>query len=179
MPKNVEIKARLASPEQARKTALRLSGNDPEVIDQHDVFFASSQGRLKLRMFPDGTGEFIEYHRADTADAKTSSYRLVKTSEAQALREILKNMGASVTGEVRKRRLLYLVGQTRVHIDRVEGLGNFLELEVVLRDGQPEADGSAIADRLMKAFSIDRDQLVAGAYVDLIGTNTKSLEGQT
>jgi predicted adenylyl cyclase CyaB len=168
MPKNVEIKARLTNFERVRETARRLSGNDPELLDQHDVFFASRNGRVKLRIFPDGTGELIEYHRPDTADIKTSSYRLAKTPDALTLRDILTNMGAMVTGEVRKRRLLYLIGQTRVHVDRVERLGDFLELEVVLRDDQSESDGSAITRDLMRAFGIDNGSLVAGAYVDLL-----------
>ena len=168
MPANVEIKARLTNPAQARDTARRLSGGDPDIIDQHDVFFASRSGRIKLRMFSDGTGELIEYHRPDTADIRTSSYRLVTAADAQALREILMKAGVTVTGEVRKRRLLYLVGRTRVHLDSVEGLGDFLELEVVLRADQTAEAGSAIAAELMDAFSIDRGQLVAGAYVDLL-----------
>ena len=168
MPKNVEIKARLNDAKSARNIARRLSGGDPEVIDQHDVFFASRSGRIKLRMFPDGTGDLIEYHRPDAAEIRTSSYRLAKTQDAGALRDILTNMGATVVGEVRKRRLLYLVGQTRVHIDRVEKLGDFLEFEVVLRADQQESEGSVITSALMNAFGVEPAQLVGSAYLDLL-----------
>ena len=177
MPKNVEIKARLRNPDRARQIARRLSGHDPEAIDQHDVFFASRTGRLKLRIFPDRTGELIEYHRPDTVAIRTSSYRLAKTSDALALRDILTNMGATVTGEVRKRRLLYMIGQTRVHVDRVEDLGDFLELEVVLRDDQPESDGSTIARELMDTFAVQHDDLVTVAYVDLIAAQAAARKG--
>ena len=63
--------------------------------------------------------------------------------------------------------MLYLIGQTRVHIDEVEGLGTFLELEVVLRDGQSEIEGKAIAKGLMAEFGIDKQHVLPEAHVDL------------
>jgi adenylate cyclase class IV len=59
-------------------------------------------------------------------------------------------------------------GQTRIHLDKVEGLGDFLELEVVLRDGQSDAEGQAIAEDLMRALGVARTDLLVGAYLDLI-----------
>ena len=61
-----------------------------------------------------------------------------------------------------------MIGQTRVHIDQVEGLGDFLELEVVLRPGQSDFQGKTIAEALLHEFGIDQQQLVAEAYVDLL-----------
>jgi len=72
-------------------------------------------------------------------------------------------------GRVRKRRWLLLLGRTRIHLDRVEGLGDFLELEVVLHEGEAEADGAAEAQRILAALGIDPAQLVSGAYLDLPG----------
>ena len=69
---------------------------------------------------------------------------------------------------VEKRRHLYLVGQTRIHLDEVTGLGTFMELEVVLRDDQSPADGERIAQELMKALEVDTADLIHGAYADLI-----------
>ncbi len=167
MPRNVEIKARLTDPAKTRAIASRLSAAEPEHIHQHDVFFKSRRGRLKLRMFADGTGELILYHRPDTPSAKLSDYQIARTPDAGTLLDILKQT-AAVVGEVRKNRLLFLIGQTRVHIDQVEGLGDFLEFEVVLGPGQDQAEGTRIANQLLEAFEIDAAQLVAAAYVDLI-----------
>ena len=83
------------------------------------------------------------------------------------MKEIL-SATLGVTGMVRKTRTLYLIDQTRVHIDEVEGLGTFLELEVVLREGQTEAEGELIAERLMSEFRIDKQALIPEAYVDLL-----------
>jgi predicted adenylyl cyclase CyaB len=167
MPRNVEIKARLTDRSKACAIASGLSGAEPEHIRQHDIFFKSQRGRLKLRKFPDGTGELIQYDRPDTPSVKLSDYRIVRTPDAETLLDILRQTVASV-GEVRKNRLVYLVGQTRVHIDQVDGLGDFVEFEVVLRPDQDQEEGMRIANRLLEAFEIDGTQLVGAAYVDLI-----------
>ena len=72
------------------------------------------------------------------------------------------------TGVVKKRRVLYLIGQARVHIDEVQGLGDFLELEVVLQPGQSEFEGKNIVTALLAEFGITQNELVAEAYVDLL-----------
>lgn len=61
-----------------------------------------------------------------------------------------------------------MVGQTRVHCDKVEGLGDFAELEVVLEDDQSVEEGEAIANELMDKLGIDRSKLISCAYMDLI-----------
>ena len=71
-----------------------------------------------------------------------------------------------------------LISQTRVHIDCVEGLGDFLEFEVVLRPGQSEAEGSLIADDLLKQFEIDRSALIGQAYVDLLLAQARTTPAQ-
>ena len=73
-----------------------------------------------------------------------------------------------VRAQVVKTRTLYLVGRTRVHVDAVENLGNFVELEVVLRPGEDPREGEREAHELMAALGISPDQLVAHAYVDLL-----------
>ena len=73
-----------------------------------------------------------------------------------------------VRGVVRKRRSVYLVGQTRVHLDQVEGLGDFVELEVVLQPQQNSSDGVAIAHDLMRKLGILPSQLIDKAYIDLL-----------
>ena len=172
MPHNIEIKARL-SPEQVemiRKEAMKRSTADAEFLEQTDTFFNVSFGRLKVREFGDGHAELIAYERSDQIGPKHSSYVRSPSTDPRSLHEALvRSLG--VRGVVQKHRQVIHVGQTRVHLDAVAGLGNFLELEVVLRDGQPAAEGEKIAAELMDAFGISRESLIAGAYIDLIESN--------
>lgn len=168
MARNVEIKARIESVESLLPIARSIAGGAPETIEQDDSFFPCPHGRLKLRDFGDGRGELIQYHRADDAGPKTSTYVRSPTASPGTLREAL-TRALGTLGRVRKRRLLLLAGRTRIHLDRVEGLGDFLELEVVLRDGESEADGVAEAQTLMGKLGVQPGQLLEGAYLDLLG----------
>jgi len=167
MPRNIEIKARIASVEALLPRALALSDGPAVPIAQDDTFFPVPQGRLKLRQFADGSAELIQYERPDAAAAKASDYVRVAVAEPAALRVALAR-ALGVLGRVRKQRLLVLVGQTRVHLDRVEGLGDFMELEVVLREDQSDAQGSAVAEDLMHALGLAQAPRLAGAYLDLL-----------
>jgi predicted adenylyl cyclase CyaB len=173
MPANIEIKARLCDPAAAEAIAIRLCDFGPELIHQEDVFFHAEAVRLKLRIFTPDCGELIRYERADTADARLSQYAIAATSNPQALLEILSKL-LGVAGVVKKDRTLYLMGQTRVHIDRVEDLGDFLELEVVLRPGQSADEGKVIAEALLIEFGIGADQLIGEAYIDLLSGRARA-----
>ena len=166
MPRNVEIKAKVDLPAvQARVEAIADDG--PTELQQSDTFFKCRDGRLKLREFADGAAELIHYQRPDDAGPKESRFFVARMTDPETTKEIL---GASngVLGVVKKRRLLYWIGQTRVHLDQVDGLGDFLELEVVLRDDQSMDEGTAIARRLMETLHIQENQLIEGAYFDLL-----------
>jgi predicted adenylyl cyclase CyaB len=167
MARNVEIKVRVDDPDAVLARAIALAGAEPESIDQDDAFYAVAQGRLKLRRFADGSAELIHYERADAEAAKASDYVRVPVPDADAL-DIALARACGRLGRVRKVRRLVIVGQTRVHVDRVDGLGDFVELEVVLHDGQDDAAGAAIADALLAALGLAEAERVAGAYRDLL-----------
>lgn len=175
MSANVEVKARLHDPQRVRPLVESLSDTPPEVLHQEDTFFRVSAGRLKLRTLGEGRGELILYHRPDDAGPKVSEYTLAPTSAPEAMRRILCS-ALGVDGRVRKERLLYRVGQTRVHLDRVDGLGDFLELEVVLRPDQAVEDGVRIAGELLGRLGIAEGDLVAGAYLDLLRAGREGAE---
>jgi adenylate cyclase class IV len=165
--RNVEIKARIASVDAVLPRARRLADGEPEVIAQDDTFFRVPHGRLKLREFADRSAELIQYERPDTAGARLSDYERVAVPDAAALRALLQR-ALGVIGRVRKQRLLLLAGQTRIHLDRIDQLGDFIELEVVLREEQSVADGVAIADALMHELGLAQAERIAGAYLDLL-----------
>jgi predicted adenylyl cyclase CyaB len=109
----------------------------------------------------------IYYERPDQDGPKRSDYTLAETHDPASLKTTL-SQALGVRGVVKKTRYLYWVGQTRVHLDAVDGLGNFIELEVVLRDGQSDAEGQAVAEDLMVKLGVDQTALLEGAYMDLI-----------
>ena len=166
MARNVEIKAWIDSVEALIPRAAALADQGPIEIVQDDTFFACPSGRLKLRAFSATSGQLIFYQRPDQAGPKESFFLISPTSSPDTLREAL-TLAYGQAGRVRKRRTLFLAGRTRIHLDRVEDLGDFLELEVVMADGEPAEAGVAIAHDLLAKLGIATTQLVERAYVDL------------
>jgi predicted adenylyl cyclase CyaB len=166
MARNVEIKARIQDLATIRQLVAEIANGEPEILLQVDTYFNVETGRLKLREFSNASAELIYYLRPDACGPTESHYRRISIPEPQTLCELLTG-ALGVCGTVRKRRLVYAVGRTRVHLDDVEGLGDFLELEVVLEAEEPTDVGVAEAKRLMRQFGVSEDALVSDAYVDL------------
>ncbi len=156
MARNIEIKARARDFARQSRLAAEIATAGPELLEQHDTFFRVPHGRLKLRLLGEGRGELIAYERADSQGPKTSEYQIFPTEQPALLEQVLtKSLG--VCGVVAKKRTVYFHGPTRIHLDEVAGLGQFLELEVVLTEDQPEAEGHTLAE-----------DLIEGAYIDLM-----------
>jgi predicted adenylyl cyclase CyaB len=168
MARNIEIKARIESVEALEPKVAEIADSGPTEIFQDDTFFQCEAGRLKLRAFSDSHGELIFYKRSNQAGPKESFYVRSQTAEPASLREAL-SLAYGEGGRVRKQRTLYLVDRTRVHLDRVEGLGHFLELEVVLSDSESSRTGIEVAHHLMAQLGVEPTQLIEGAYVELLG----------
>jgi predicted adenylyl cyclase CyaB len=167
MASNIEIKARLPDAHSTRLLAERISDSGPTEINQRDTFFMCPNGRLKLREFSSTHGELIYYRREDTLGTKQSDYLISPTDSPATLLALL-SAAFKATQVVTKTRTLYLVGQTRIHLDEVAGLGSFLELEVVLHPEQSPLEGHEIARKLMASLEIDPSQLIDCAYADLL-----------
>ncbi|HLW67368.1 MAG TPA: class IV adenylate cyclase [Gemmataceae bacterium] len=167
MPTNIELKARIHNASEQLRAVERLAGAPVETFAQIDTFFQVPHGRLKLRQANPGAAELIFYERVDQIGARKSQYSRIPTDHPEALRQALAQ-AMGILGVVKKTRRLYLLGQTRFHWDEVEGLGNFLEVEVVLRPEQSDHEGVQIAAKLQHQLGIPEDRLIAEAYVDLL-----------
>ena len=167
MARNIEIKARVESVESVRPRVAAIADEGPSEIVQDDTFFNCRNGRLKLRTFSESDGQLIFYNRPDVRGPKESFYLIAPTAFPVDLLNVL-SLAYGQCGRVRKRRTLYMIGRTRVHLDRVEGLGEFIELEVVLADHEASDAGVAVAHALLRRLGIAAHQLVEGAYVDLL-----------
>lgn len=165
---NLEIKARCADPAAARAAAERVATDYVGLDRQVDTYFRTRQGRLKLRESSLSGGQLVPYLRADTAGPRRSDYRVVPVPDPEGLKRLLSAI-LGVHRVVRKEREIFLFGNVRIHLDRVEGLGAFLELEAVY-------DGSAAAEAgeerkvqaLMKELGVSTDDLVATSYEALL-----------
>jgi predicted adenylyl cyclase CyaB len=169
MATNIEIKATIKDFDKLKQIVEKFSDTPCEVSRQEDTFFHTPNGRLKLRIrnsAPD-CGLLIYYDREDRSGPKQSNYIISFTSDPVLLKTILSN-ALGVRGIVRKQRLLYRVGNTRIHLDEVERLGSFLEFEVELSSGHSPKQGKATAMKLMKKLGIEKTDLIERAYIDLL-----------
>lgn len=167
MPVNIEIKARVSDFGKLRDRVEQLSSSACQVIPQEDTFFNCQGGRIKLRELGTQRGQLVYYQRQNVSGPKHSDYKIFETDNPEGLKLILAE-AFGVRGVVTKTRYLYMVGQTRVHLDKVKGLGDFLELEVVLTPGQSDAEGEMIARDLMQQLGINDRDLIDSAYIDML-----------
>jgi homotetrameric cytidine deaminase len=164
--RNVELKARDRDPAATLRAALDQGAVDQGVLHQRDVYFAAPEGRLKLRIQDDGA-QLISYARADAATARLSSYRLVDVPDPDALIAALE-ASLGITVEVVKRRRLLLWQDVRIHLDEVDGLGSWVELEAVApADSDLSAEHARVAE-LRTILGMDDGQVVAEGYAAML-----------
>lgn len=168
-PANLEIKARCgdldAARERARSVATRWVGLDRQV----DTYFKTRSGRLKLRESALSGGQLVPYRRPDRPEPKRSDYQVIPVADPAGLKALLAEL-LGVHRIVRKEREIALYENVRIHLDRVEGLGCFVELEAVF-DGTPggEAREQEKVRTLMEALGVDALDLVGVSYEELLG----------
>jgi predicted adenylyl cyclase CyaB len=173
MARNIEIKARARDLSSLFANSVAIATSGPVTLIQKDTFYQTATGRLKLREFPGGAAELIYYERPDQPGPKKSTYTRTPVSNSASMHELLTRL-LGIKAVVSKQRELFMVGNTRIHLDDVEGLGCFLELEVVLGPDETELQGQLIASDLMKQLGICEEDLVEEAYVDLLQRKTIS-----
>jgi predicted adenylyl cyclase CyaB len=173
MPTNIELKVRVSDLEAVRQRVTKLTSRKPQELVQKDIFFRNPTRRLKLRIMLPDQAELISYKRADTAGPRVSHYVLHPVADIAATRQRLeKRFG--VLRIVRKKRTVFFVKNTRVHLDEVENLGKFVEFEVVLNKCLTIRDGRRELEWLVRELGIDRSESIAGAYVDLLSSGNWS-----
>jgi adenylate cyclase, class 2 len=171
---NVESKTRCADLDEVARLASSLGARYEGRLEQVDTYFRVPFGRLKLReishVAPDGrvsgSAELIRYQRPDVGGARVSSYERTAIEDAEESKSRLA-AAHGVRGCVRKHRELWILDSTRIHLDDVEGLGSFVELETV-SEGAPGAEERGEHDRLWSALGLDSHASVNGSYIDLL-----------
>ena len=164
--RNIELKARDADPARSLATCQSLGADDQGVLLQSDTYFRILNGRLKLREQEGATPHLIAYERSDEVGQRESRYWLVEVADAEGIKAAL-SAALGIRIVVAKRRRLFLWRSVRIHLDEVDGLGNFIELEAV---APPDSDLSceeARVQTLRQAFEIDDADLIGVSYSDL------------
>jgi homotetrameric cytidine deaminase len=173
--RNVEIKTRDADPPATLERALSLGASDEGVLNQRDTYFAGARGRLKLREQDGGSeagARLIAYARPDDDGARTSAYRLAEVGDPVALREAL-DAALGTTVVVDKRRHLLLYENVRIHLDEVQGLGSFVELEAVAPADSDLSGEHELVARLREDLALGEP--VAVSYSDLLLDGAQAL----
>lgn len=169
---NIEIKARYSDLEKARRIASRLKADTIGMLRQVDTYFKTRSGRLKLREFGDGTAQLIPYAKDYRSGPMRSDYVLLATNQPEPVKALFDRL-LGIEFVVDKRREVFLIDNVRVHLDRVEGLGNFLEFEAVvaLDTAEEMARETEKVNELMREFDIAGADLIDCSYVDLLSRN--------
>ena len=165
MPTNLELKARFSSPLNAQRIARGLHARRIGILKQRDVYYCVPKGRVKLRTVVSGKSELIVYRRADARSSRYSDYLVIPLSAPKTTNQLCTTL-FGVLVEVRKTRLLYLYENARIHIDKVEGLGSFVEFEVIVQRGKQQA--RLLMKKLIEAFKISPDNILGVSYSDLL-----------
>lgn len=165
--KNIELKIKINDARKLGRLLRQIGAERKKVLTQIDSYYQSKSGRLKMRIQDKQEYELIHYFRPDTLTHKLSEYRIIylKQSEGAALHQIL----ADVLGEkvvVKKKRTLWIYGNTRIHLDKVEGLGEYLELESVVKNGMAAARKEY--DYLMEVLDLNLYPKEKKSYSDLL-----------
>src|SRR5919202_1719330 len=165
--RNVELKARDPDPGRSIERCVALGAEDRGELRQRDTYSAARRGRLKLREQEPGGAELIGYERADAAQARESRYRIAPVAEPEAMRDAL-DAALGTTVVVDKRRRLFLWEGVRIHLDRVDGLGAFVELEGVAPGGSDLAREAELVARLREELDIRDEAIESVSYADLL-----------
>ncbi|MCX7012695.1 MAG: class IV adenylate cyclase [Candidatus Sumerlaeota bacterium] len=166
--RNIELKARLRDLERATETARALGARDCGPIRQVDTYFPVSSGRLKIRQINDEkAGQLVAYDRPDQPEARACDYTVVPAPDAEALLEALSRT-LGVRAVVRKTRRLFLWKNVRIHLDRVDELGDFLEFEAVLGEKDTAEQAQADLDYLSRRFDIQPQDILSRSYGEMV-----------
>jgi adenylate cyclase, class 2 len=173
--RNVELKASDPSPARTLEICRALGAADHGELWQRDTYFRVLTGGLKLREQRPGAPHLIQFERPDVPEERESRYRLVDVTDGEAMRAALSAaLGVRVT--VAKRRRLLIWRDVRIHVDEVDGLGTFVELEAVAPAGSDLARERRLVAELRRALAITDDRLVPHGYADLLLVSRRARE---
>ncbi len=163
----IEIKARSEQLARVRELLVDRRPDFRGTDVQEDTYFEVGKGRLKLRI-GQIESNLIAYERREDSRLKESHVVLHKPGDPETLKRVLV-ASHHLLGVVRKSREIYFLDNIKFHLDQVEGLGSFVEIEAISRGGSPpRRELEAQVDEYLDLFKIQESSLVSGSYIDLL-----------
>jgi adenylate cyclase, class 2 len=166
--RNLELKAGDSDPGRSLRICAEIGAEDKGTLLQQDTYFNVLQGRLKLRQEQSAAAHLVAYERSDVAGQRESRYRIIEVPDGSGLKEALAGV-LGIAAVVKKSRRLFLFEGVRIHLDSVEGLGSFIELEAV---ADPDDEGLRRCEGLLSdlrcSFGIEDADLIGESYCDLV-----------
>jgi predicted adenylyl cyclase CyaB len=167
VPRNIEVKVRASDLAEVRAAALAIGARSVGVETQVDRYYElAGERRVKLRSRGDGSAEMIRYDRPESDGVRASDYEVTPVRDVDAgVCLVPRNEPVAI---VRKRRALLLLENVRIHLDDVEGLGTFLELEAVVDAHHDDAACRLQVADVLEALGLARSQPIRASYGELI-----------
>lgn len=163
MALNLELKARVENHEAIKHILKNIGATFEKILDQKDIYYKVEDGLLKLRI-ENGNYSLIKYNREEEKSNRWSNYYVVKMEGTET--ELLFSSLFPIETEVLKKRELYMYKDTRIHIDTVENLGKFIELETVVHGEREYA--KELFDEMIELLNLNLCDQIRSSYRDLI-----------
>jgi len=163
MAQNLELKIKLDSPEKVESILKKNDVQLSEILHQKDIYYSVEKGLLKLRVEENGNS-LIKYLRDESGSDRWSNYEIIQLTNGDAEKFLSDIFTVEIT--VKKTRKLYWLLNTRIHIDEVENLGNFLELETIVDKDQEDAKDRF--EKVVELLNLDLDNQIKCSYRDIL-----------
>ncbi|MGH1337011.1 MAG: class IV adenylate cyclase [Aureispira sp.] len=168
--KNVEIKAHCTALEPLEKILLDKGADYKGLDHQIDTYFQVPNGRLKLR---EGTIEcaLIHYNRANQLTAKRSEIHYYKPTVRAHSTDLKRTLEAALGIKVivDKQRHIFFIDNVKFHLDQVQELGTFVEIEAIDQEGIYTEEALQVQClHYQSLLGIEPKDLIAYSYSDLL-----------
>lgn len=164
---NIEIKAKLSDPQKIRDILEKLNADYKGCDHQIDTYFKCKEGRLKLRS-GNIENSLIFYERKNQKGPKSSNVLFERLKPGNKIKNILTKV-YDIKIEVNKQRHIYFIDNVKFHVDSVEGLGKFVEIEAIDSDGKigPEKLNKQ-CNKYIQLLGIRNEEMIEESYSDLL-----------
>ena len=166
MPTNLELKIKATSHESLKKILKQIGAENKGMLNQKDVYYSVPNGLLKLRI-ENGNESLIVYNRNENDKSRWSDFEVLKFINGKGEKFFSKLFDVEII--VKKERELFYYDDTRIHLDTVNNLGKFLELETLVINGK--ADAKKRFAKIIRLLKLDESKQIRKSYRDLLMDN--------